>query len=109
VYSFVHETNSKLESHDLLDSVICWCKKYRLLVRQEGRFVACFSLNVLIVHSSSLTVTTDGEYLTYGGFSLGEIVHFGSLEFITDYFNSLSLSPKGSDPGAIFVGMTHSR
>jgi hypothetical protein len=35
-----------------------------------------------MVHSSTLIVTTEGEHLTCGGFSLGETVHFGSLEFI---------------------------
>jgi hypothetical protein len=61
-----------------------------------------------MVHSSKLTVTAEGEHLTYSGFSLGETVHFGSLEFITDYFNCLSHSPKGSNSGTIFVGLTHS-
>jgi hypothetical protein len=42
-----------------------------------------------------------------GGVSLGETIWFGSLQFITDYFDSLSLSPKGSDSGAIFMGTTH--
>jgi hypothetical protein len=55
-----------------------------------------------------LTVATDGERLACGGFSLGEIIHFGSLEFITYYFNSLCLSPKGSESCTIFVGTTHS-
>jgi hypothetical protein len=61
-----------------------------------------------MVHSSTLSITTDGEHPTCGGFSLGETVHFGSLEFIADYFDSLSLSAKGSDSGAIFMGTTHS-
>jgi hypothetical protein len=61
-----------------------------------------------MVHSSALTVTTDNEHMPCDGFSLGETVHFGSLEFITDCFSGLSLSPKGSDPDAIFMGTTHS-
>jgi hypothetical protein len=69
------------------------------LAHQEGEFVACF-------HSSTLTVTTDDEHLTCGSFSIGETVHFGSLKFIVDYFGSLSLSPKGSDSDAIFMGAT---
>jgi hypothetical protein len=47
-----------------------------------------------MVHSSALTVTTDGDHLIYGGFSLGETICFGSLVFITDCFNNLSLSPR---------------
>jgi hypothetical protein len=44
-----------------------------------------------------LTIASDGERLACGGFSLDEIIHFGSLEFITDRFGSLCLSPKGSE------------
>jgi hypothetical protein len=48
-----------------------------------------------MVHSSTLAVATDGERLTSGNFSLSETVPFGSLDFITDCFGDLSLSPKG--------------
>jgi hypothetical protein len=77
-------------------------------VRYEWEFVAFFPLNVSMVHSSTLIVTTDCERLTYGGLSHGKTVHFGSLEFITDCFSSLSLSLKGNDSGTVFVGMAHS-
>jgi hypothetical protein len=30
------------------------------------------------------------------------------LEFITDCFDSLSLSPEGNDSSVVFVGMVHS-
>jgi hypothetical protein len=66
----------------------------------------CFPLDVSMVHTSTLT---DGERLTCGGFSLGKTIHFGSLEFITNCFDSPSLSPKGSDSGAIFMGTTRNR
>jgi hypothetical protein len=58
-----------------------------------------------MVHLTTLIVTTDSERLTYGGFSHGETIRFGSLEFIANCFGSLSLSPMGSGSGAIFVGM----
>jgi hypothetical protein len=65
-----------------------------------------FPLNVLMVHSSTLTVTVDGEHLTCSGFSLGETIRFGTLEFIPDSFGSLTLSPKGSYSGFVFVETT---
>jgi hypothetical protein len=107
--SIVREITSELETHDPVDPIICRCRKYRQLVCQEGRFVACFPLNVLIVHSLELTIIVDDKHLTCGGFSLGKIVRFRSLEFITDCFNSLSLSPRENNSDAIFVGTAHSR
>jgi hypothetical protein len=92
---------------DLVDPVICWCRKHRELACQKGGFVACFSLNISMVQSSTLVITADGKHLTCGGFTLGEIIRFGSLEFIADNFRSLSLSPKGNDSGADFRGMAH--
>jgi hypothetical protein len=40
------------------------------------------------------------------GFSLGKIVCFRGLEFIADCFGDLSLSPKGSNSGVVFMGST---
>jgi hypothetical protein len=57
-----------------------------------------------MVHSSMLAITTNGEHLTCSGFSLCKTVHFGSLDFIADYFGYLSLSPKESKSGATFMG-----
>jgi hypothetical protein len=37
-----------------------------------------------VVHSPKLTVNTDGKHQTGVSFTLGETIHFGSLEFITD-------------------------
>jgi hypothetical protein len=66
-----------------------------------------FVLDVPMVHLSMLAVTTDGKRLMCGGFSLKKTIRFGILEFIVDCFGSLSLSPKGSNSGAIFMGTTH--
>jgi hypothetical protein len=54
-----------------------------------------FPLDVLMVPSSALTVTTDGEHLTCSGFSLGETIHLRNFEFITNYFGGPSLSSGG--------------
>jgi hypothetical protein len=74
----------------------------------EGAFATCFAPDVLMIHSSTLNVTTDRERLTCGGCSLSATICFGSLEFIADCFSSLTLSP-GGDSSAIFMGMTCNR
>jgi hypothetical protein len=62
-----------------------------------------FPLDVLMVPSSALTVTAGGEPLSSGGFSLGETIFFESLEFITDYFSSLSVSLAGCGSEAVIT------
>jgi hypothetical protein len=59
-----------------------------------------------MVPSFAITVATDGERLTCGRFSLGEPVHLGNFEFVTDYFGGLSLSPRRDDSGTAFIGST---
>jgi hypothetical protein len=59
-----------------------------------------------MVHSSALAVSNDVERLMCAGFSLGETICFGSLEFIINCFGGLSLSPKGCDPGTALMGTT---
>jgi hypothetical protein len=92
--------------HNLGHSISYRCKKHRQLARQEGGFAACFPQVVLMVPSSSITIVADGECLTCGGFTLCKLVRLENFEFITDYFSGLSLSPRRSDEGAIFVGST---
>jgi hypothetical protein len=78
------------------------------LAHQEGAFVACFLVNVLMVHSPKPTVVTDSNRLIDVGFTLGKTIRFSSLDFITNCFGTLSLSPEGNDSDAMFVGMVHS-
>jgi hypothetical protein len=61
-----------------------------------------------MVPSSVLAITVDGERLSCSGFSLGETICFGSLEFIISRFGFLSLSPLGYGLGVAVMGPTHS-
>jgi hypothetical protein len=58
--------------------------------------------------TSAIIVAAYGERLMYGGFFLGETVHLGNFEFITDHFGGLSLCPKRGDVGGAFMGSTRS-
>jgi hypothetical protein len=62
-----------------------------------------------MVPSSALTITTNGECFSCDGFSIGETIRSGSLEFIVDRFGSLSLSPTGDNSGAIAMGLAYGR
>jgi hypothetical protein len=68
-----------------------------------------FPLDVSMVPSFALAFSTSSECLTCGDFSLGETVHLGSFEFISDYIGGLILFPRRSDSGTAFMGSTHSR
>jgi hypothetical protein len=56
-----------------------------------------------MVPSSSITIAADSERLTCGGFSLGEPVCLGKFEFIADYFDGLSLSPRRGNEDTAFT------
>jgi hypothetical protein len=71
----VRKTTSEQE-HDPDHPISCRCKKHRQLVRLEGVFIACFPRDVPMVPSSAITVTTNGEHLMCGGFSLGETMQY---------------------------------
>jgi hypothetical protein len=47
-------------------------------------------LDIPMVPLSTFTVSSDGERLIGGGFSLSETVHLGRFEFIDNYFGTLS-------------------
>jgi hypothetical protein len=68
----------------------------------------CLPLNILMVQSPKLTFIANDNNLTDVGFTLGETICFGSLEFTLNHFDNLSLSPDGIDSGTIFVGTVHS-
>jgi hypothetical protein len=75
---------------------------------RKGDLQRVTPLDVLMVPSSSIAITAVGEHLACGGFSLGEPVRLGNIEFIADYFDSLSLSPRRGNESVVFVGSTHS-
>jgi hypothetical protein len=57
-----------------------------------------------MVPPSAFIITTGSEHLSCDGFSLDKTICFGNLEFITDRFSSLRLSPIGDGSGAIVMG-----
>jgi hypothetical protein len=75
---------------------------------RKGDLQCATPLDVPMVPSSSIANTADDECLACGGLCLSEPIRLGNFEFITNYFSSLSLSPKRGNEGSIFVGSTHS-
>jgi hypothetical protein len=59
-----------------------------------------------MVSSSAIAITADGERLTCGGFFLGETVCLENFEFIVDYIDGLSLSPRRGDEVTALMGST---
>jgi hypothetical protein len=60
-----------------------------------------------MVYSSKFTVIADGKHQIVLGLALGKTIHFGSLEFIAERIDDLSLFAKGDSSGTIFMGMAH--
>jgi hypothetical protein len=60
-----------------------------------------------MVPSSMLAISTSDERLSCDGFSLGQTIHFGSLEFIVDHFGDLSFSPMGDSSDVVVMGSNH--
>jgi hypothetical protein len=80
----VRKTSSELECAILTTLFLVVQKTPIVGTPRRGICNVLFSLNVPMVPSSMITITTDGERLTYGGFSLGETIHIRSFEFIAD-------------------------
>jgi hypothetical protein len=81
--------------HDLDHPASCWCKNTDNWRTRKDDLHHAFPLDVPMVTSTKLTVVVDGERLSCDIFSLRETNHFGSLDFISDRFGGLSLSPMG--------------
>jgi hypothetical protein len=60
-----------------------------------------------MVYSSKFTIIVDGKHQISVGLALGKTIHFGSLEFIAERIDDLSLFAKGDSSGTIFMGMAH--
>jgi hypothetical protein len=73
----------------------------------KGDLQRAFPLDVMMVPSSVFVTAAGGKHLSRDGFSLGETICFGNLDFINDQFDGLSLSPLGDGSGAIIMGPTH--
>jgi hypothetical protein len=83
-----------------LENTDSWCSR-------KGDLQRAFHLDVLMVTTFAHVISTTGERLICGGFSFGEMVPFGSLEFIANCFGGLSLSPRRNDSGTAIIGSTH--
>jgi hypothetical protein len=102
----VHKTISELERVILTTLFLLVQKNTDSWRTRKGDLQCTFPLDVPMVTSSALAITGDSEHLSCGGFSLDETIHFGSLEFIADYFGGLSLSPWRDCLDAAVMGST---
>jgi hypothetical protein len=108
MHFIVHKTTLELERAILVTLYLTGAKNtdsWHIIKRDLQR---AFSLDVSMVPSSTLTIATNDEHLMCDGFSLDEIVSLGSFEFIADYFDDLSLSPRRNNSGIAFMGSTSS-
>jgi hypothetical protein len=94
--------------HDLDHPIFAGAKNTDSWCTRKGDLQRAFPLDVLMVPSSVLTITADSERMSCDGFSLGETIRFGNLEFITDYFSDLSFCPRKDGSDVVIMGSTHS-
>jgi hypothetical protein len=83
----------------MLKNIDSWCAR-------KGDWQHAFPLDILMVPSSAIAITTTDERLACGGFSLGKTVCLGNFKFITDYFGGLRLFPRRGNEGAALMGLT---
>jgi hypothetical protein len=105
----VHKTNLKLECTILTTLLFASAENTDIWHARKGDLQRAFPLDVPMVCLLKLTFVANGNNLTGVDIAPSETIYFGSLEFTADRFGRLSLSPKGVDLGAIFVGMVHNR
>jgi hypothetical protein len=104
----VHKTTSELERAILTTLYFVGAENTDSWHTMKGDLWHAIPLDVPMVHSSPLAVSTDSERLTCGGFTVSETVRFGSIEFIADCLGSLSLSPRRNDSSTAFMGSPRS-
>jgi hypothetical protein len=104
----VSKTSSELEHVFLITLYLASERNTDSWHARKGGFHRTFPLDVQMVPSSVLTISTDDKRSVCGGFCLGETAHLGSFEFTTDYFGGLSLSLRRSNSRVAFIGSTHS-
>jgi hypothetical protein len=75
----VHKTTSELECTILTTMYFTATENTDSWHARKGDLQHAFPLDVSMVYSSMLAVSTDGECLMCSDFSLGETVHFGAL------------------------------
>jgi hypothetical protein len=104
----VQKTSLELERAMLTTLYAASTKNTKSWHVRKGDLQCAFPRDVPMVTSMKLSFIAYNNNSTSTGFTLGETIHFGSLEFTTDRLGHLNLSPKQWDSRAIFIGMVHS-
>jgi hypothetical protein len=104
----VCKTTSKLEHAILTSLYLVGVKNTDIWHNRYGDLQRAFPLYVPMVPPSALDVAADGDHPMCSGFSLGETIHLGSFEFITDYIGGLSRSHRRGNSDPTFMGTTRS-
>jgi hypothetical protein len=88
-----------------------------ILVSVENTDIRCiekwdvqraFPLDISMVTSPKLSFIINGNNPNGVSLASSEIIHFGSLEFISDCLGRMNISPYEGDSSAIFIGMVRS-